>query len=249
MITSRRSVFATHRGRFVRRLVLAAGSLAALLLVVSSMTGGTHAASAAAPTAAPADAIGAPTIKDPEVLPAVANPRTKAQASQAGAGIDQDPITGRSVVKIRTQGENDNTAATQVAQKLAVAWGTYSHTMSAKEFVASLPNVAPGADASILNSVKVQWPQIQADSIDSSAKLTGITPLVQTLNEQLGVATISVKVDQTRTGGGDTGTKTVSFVVQLSRFEVSREAPVAGTDPSRPVISNTAWGVIGVRQQ
>lgn len=229
--------------------MLAAGSLAMLLFLVSSMTGGTHSAQAQTAVAVPDEAVGVAPPKDPEVLPAVANPRTKAQQDQLGVGIERDPLTHRSIVKIRTQGENDNTAATQVAQKIAVAWGTYTHSMSVQEFVASLPNVAPGAEASIMNAVKGQWPQIQAKKVDSTAKLNGVTPLVQTLNEKLGVATISVKVDQSKSGEADAGTKTVSFVVQLSRFEVSREAPPAGTDASKPVISNTAWGVIGVRQQ
>jgi hypothetical protein len=102
---------------------------------------------------------------------------------------------------------------------------------------------------SILNAVKAQWPLIQAKKVESSAKLTGVTPIVQTLNEKLGVATVSVKVEQSRTGEVETGAKTVTFVVQMSRFEVSRDIPPANADPSKPVVSNTAWGVIGVRQQ
>jgi hypothetical protein len=220
-----------------------------VLFIVSAVTGGTKATSAApAVTATPDIAVG-PVAKDPEVLPAVANPKTKAQQDQLGTGIERDPTTNRTIVKIRTQGDNDNTAATQVAQKAAVAWGTYSHSSSAEEFVSSLPNVAPGADVSILNAVKAQWPQIQAKKVESSAKLTGVTPIVQTLNEKLGVATVSVKVEQSKTGEVDTGTKTVTFVVQMSRFEVSRDIPPANADPSKPVVSNTAWGVIGVRQQ
>lgn len=221
------------------------------LFIVSGVTGGSHsagtAAQAAAPTADPA--VGAQAPKEPQVLPVMANPRTKAQQDKFGTGVERDAATNRSIVKIRTQGDNDYTAATQVAQKAAVAWGTYQHAMSAQEFVASLPNVSPGADVAILNAVKGQWPSIQSRKVDSSAKLNGVTPIVQTLNEKQGVATVSVKVDQSKTGDGELGTKTVTFVVQMSRFEASRVVPDAGSDPSKPVISNTAWGVIGVRQQ
>jgi hypothetical protein len=220
-----------------------------VLFVVSAVTGGTKATSAAPAVTAAADVAVGPVAKNPEVLPAVANPKTKEQQDQLGTGIERDPTTNRSIVKIRTQGDNDNTSATQVAQKAAVAWGTYSHSSSAQEFVSSLPNVAPGADVSILNAVKAQWPLIQAKKVESSAKLTGVTPIVQTLNEKLGVATVSVKVEQSRTGEVETGAKTVTFVVQMSRFEVSRDIPPANADPSKPVVSNTAWGVIGVRQQ
>jgi hypothetical protein len=248
--TSRRSVFSTHRGKAVRRVILIVGSLAMVLFIVSAVTGGTKASSAApTATATATEAAVGPVAKDPEVLPAVANPKTKAQQDQMGVGIERDPSTNRSIVKIRTQGDNDNTAATQVAQKVAVAWGTYSHTSSAQEFVSSLPNVAPGAEVSILNAVKGPWAQIQARKVDSSSKLTGVTPIVQVLNEKLGVATVSVKVEQSRSGEVETGAKTVTFVVQMSRFEVSREIPPANADPSKPVVSNTAWGVIGVRQQ
>lgn len=249
MNTSRRSVFSTHRGKTVKRVILGAGSFALALIVVAGVTGGTHSSASAAATAAVQPVPGAAPPRDPVVVATVANPRTKAQQELLGSGVDRDPLTNRNIVRIRTQDVNDNTAATQVAQKVAVAWGTYSHSMSAQQFVASLPNVSPGADAAMLNAVRGQWPMIQSKSVDSTAKLTGVTPIVQTLNEKQGVATVSVKVDQSRTGEVDTSTKTVTFVVQMSRFEVSRQVPPDGTDSSKPVISNTAWGVIGVRQQ
>lgn len=251
MITSRRGLFSTHRGRKVRRGVLATGSFALGLLIVSGITGGSHSvdasAVAATPTADPAAGVQAP--KEAQVLPAMANPKTKEQQDKFGTGVERDAATNRSIVKIRTQGDNDYTAATQVAQKAAVAWGTFQHTMSAQEFVGSLPNVAPGADVAILNAVKGQWSSVQSRNVDSTAKLNGVTPIVQTLNEKQGVATVSVKVDQSKTGDGELGTKTVTFVVQMSRFEASRVVPDASVDQSKPVISNTAWGVIGVRQQ
>lgn len=247
MNIAHRSPFTTHRGKRFRRFGLLASSLAVGLLILQGVTSGTDDAPPPTAVAAVADpALGVAEEADPIVLPAIANPPTM-KDEVLTTDPNRDPTTGRAIVRVKTQGENDNTAVRQVAQKVAAAWTTYSYELSAEEFVASLPNLAPGADTAITNQIEETWTEIQKSKVVSQGALSGTAPVVQALDSTKGNATVAVIVEQTR--AGDAAPKSVRLIIQLNQFEVKRTVPDESQSQSDPIVSETAWGVIGVRQQ
>lgn len=246
MNITRRSPFNSHRGRRFKRAGWTLAIVSLGLLILQGVTSGTR--DEAAPKAAmvlDSAAVGVEN-PDPIVLPALANPPLKSRTVQT-ADPNRDVVTGRQIIRIKTQDDNDNVAVTQVAQKVAVAWGTYSHEQTAEEFIATLPSIAPGAEQSFLNQISGDWEAIQEAGVSTTASLAGSAPVVQAINPEQGSATVTVVVEQAQAGADSP--RQLRFVVQLSRYEVERIMPPEDSSPSEVITSRTAWGVIGVRQQ
>lgn len=242
-ISARRAIFATHRGRVVKRGGLALGALMIGLSILSNVAGGQASTVESAPAT-----VGSPVeVTEPVVAAFVANPYIAEGASyyQSGGSAvavpERDPKTGLPVeAPTASQGENDVVVVRQVAMSFAVAWATYAPSQDPAAFVASLPGVAPSSSAALLANAEGAWDSMVGGETTGIGTLTGTNPQVQVLDSTAGTAIVVVPVDQSRiTRTSEPWNGRISLVVNLARYDVPATEGVGAT---------TTWGVSGVTQ-
>lgn len=237
MTTARRSMFATHRGRLVKRVTVGLVVVSFAMLVVSNQVssdgaqGGQRSEVEAEVVAKSAEA------DAPRVAAFPADPLDPYEGANA--------VTNGISVSDLDQAEDAESAAEYqaaviAAQQFAPAWGTYSYKQTPEEFVSSLPNLTDHAEESLLASVSSSWGDIVDARVTVRAESTSTAP--QVLSYSVDRATVSVTVAQTVKSPEGTTHTTRSFVIDLVRVDGDSDAgeQASGSD------AGGVWKVDGV---
>lgn len=224
--TIQRGLFATHRGRIVKRSFLGLAALCVgLTLATNAANSGPRQAEAPVVVEAVSPIGGS---ADPVVVSAVANPFQAEQASyyQVGGapeGEVVDPgVVAEPVESSASSGPvgNESVQIRQSAQAFAAKWATYSESQGAAAYVAALPGVAPEAADALAAATEADW----AGRFDQGSiligTLTGATPVVRSFDAAAGTARVDVAVDQEALDSLDAqSVKSITVQVDMVRYQ------------------------------
>jgi hypothetical protein len=231
----KRSPFATHRGRLVRRLLSWLGALAVGLYVIAGAAGGESASSEQDD-----GVLGALTLfrydRAPEVAPQVADPfLASRQAAQKAAAQ-------RSSLNEKEQARYDLAVAT--ASKFALAYATYSADGTATSYVEGLPGIAPELRATLLIEATARWPQYKQGKTLSVARLSGESTLVTSFEQLKAQIRVQVLQDVTSTSGQQSSAPI--YLLDLEWASITSPNQGASVDPAISKAGG-AWSIVAVR--
>lgn len=197
------SIFGTHRGRKVRNLALVAFALSILVLFINNAAGGGGTSNEAGTSSSNQDGFGSqPSKRDPKVAHTVSNafsPQGSVDPAEA------DPANADTY-----QALADTAAAT------ATAYGTFSYQQAPKQFVTSVPHLAPAAKTTMLAQATATWPGLVRNQVSSVSGASRTEPQIVDFNAEAGTARVTVTVSRSVTTGASTVSATQSYFVELT---------------------------------
>jgi hypothetical protein len=229
MASTRPGMFSTNRGRRVMKITWAAFACSLALMMASNASNNSTAKDATAQQA-PTTGVGAQAVKAPPKV----------------AYFPANPYQAASKEKVDVPSAGDTTASAVyqamlgVAQKGAIAFGTYSFMQTPEQYVDQIPGLDPAAKDALQESVKKNWATVKdtQTTVQASQTAVGINPMIYSVTpgstgQQEGKAQVAIILNQSITNkAGETSTRTSPVLVWLSL-----KANPSSTQPATWVIT------------
>lgn len=222
----RSGIFATHRGRKVRNIILACFTFSLMLVVFNGLVSGGPPDGPDTTAVASGGLGGQPlAVRAPVVKAAIADAfNPQALADQAGVG---------------SSNADAYQAVTEVALTTAASYGTYSYQQTPEQFVAAIPNLASGVSDRLLKQAVTAWPNLTKDRVVVTAGASRTAPSVISYRDKEGTARVVVTISQTVNRGTEKPiSRTQSYFVDLTRPSTDGGTPTGG--------DTTTWSVSGI---
>lgn len=224
-VNARRSLFATHRGRLVKRATGVALILAVAMMFASNASKGDTKEVRDDPSTLTAEErkdLGI-TPNEVKVAAAPANPFRPYE----GVNIEAEAISGDGSSEDwasedseeEPEDTNEYTALLTTAQDVATACGTYTYQRTADEWVSSIPSLDEEFRPELLATATRNWSRLEKMQVVSTAQLVGTSPDIVYYRDAAGLAQISVTVAQKVSSVRGESTKTRSYVLTLKRSD------------------------------
>lgn len=223
----RPGIFASHRGRKVRALLVLGVIASFSVLVVSNALNGSD-----------------------KTASATDSTDQQYQVVQQAPAVQANPANPFDVVQNLTlpQGFVNQSAQTELfslANEIAVAYATYSASESAQKFVQSVPAIDP-IRADVLANAEASWPSIQKSGITVTATTNpSATPAVRAYDAEAGTVKVEVTVTQNVTGPDGTQsvqTRSVTMVLLMATKDAAKQNAAA----EKPDYQNFPWVAVSL---
>ncbi len=201
MNTSARPLFATHRGKRVKRTATGLFVLAVAMFVISHAAAGKS--NPTAPAAAASPIAGMTTSNSVSVNAAVANPFAVAngQASNASGTTSSTTTAAGGTPTAAAPNPDAYASLIQAASTFAAAYATYSYAETPTAWANHLPDTAPGFAAQAAASASATWPQLTKGHTTTTGRLSGAAPELISYDQGANTAEMKLSVLQSVTGG------------------------------------------------